>query len=222
MNLETTKKQLLTIGASILIAVIASGIWDIAVKPSGYWLVKTILSIATLGSGTIKDSVYLDAAKGYHEEPSILLLSALASSVLSIPLWMGVAIFTARNRIMRAMKRTKKNTGPGSSLDTESVDSLVRRAERLFKLSYALIAVMTVLLTFIVVGMMKAEQADTAYTFFQQELRICRPYLEERQALLIESQFARVQTRADYIAITDELRQVAADHQLGLPKYSPW
>ncbi len=72
------------------------------------------------------------------------------------------------------------------------------------------------------ISALKIMQANDAFTFFSQSMTICRPYMDEKQAELFYSRFARTQGRADFIAITAELRQLADSDQLILPNYKPW
>jgi hypothetical protein len=72
------------------------------------------------------------------------------------------------------------------------------------------------------ISYLKLLQANQARTFFAQSLSICQPYMDEHQRQMFESHFAAMSGRADYIKITDELKQIAASNQLELPDFKPW
>src|SRR5260370_30055063 len=67
------KKVALGFVATILLGALGSGLWELALRPMGLWLGKTIPTAATLGSTAAKDQIYLEAAKGIHEAASLEL-----------------------------------------------------------------------------------------------------------------------------------------------------
>jgi hypothetical protein len=51
----TRRTWWLGIPGAILIGALGSGLWEIAVKPSGHWFARVTLDIVIFGSTTIKD-----------------------------------------------------------------------------------------------------------------------------------------------------------------------
>jgi hypothetical protein len=68
----------------------------------------------------------------------------------------------------------------------------------------------------------KVKAANDAYSYFAQSMAICRPYLDAHETLVLESRFASIRSRDDYIAVTEELRRVAASTNQRLPEFKPW
>jgi hypothetical protein len=67
MRLSGFRKIALGLLGTILLGALGSGLWDLALKPGGRWLNEVFLTAVTLGSDYLKDQVYAEAARGYHE-----------------------------------------------------------------------------------------------------------------------------------------------------------
>ncbi|MGB8479205.1 MAG: hypothetical protein WCE63_10225 [Acidobacteriaceae bacterium] len=74
MQLSRWKKLILWSIGSLILGALGSGLWELALKPGGQWIAKAILTVATLGSISLKDGVYRQAAKGLHEEAALDVL----------------------------------------------------------------------------------------------------------------------------------------------------
>jgi hypothetical protein len=72
------------------------------------------------------------------------------------------------------------------------------------------------------VDYLKANAASEACTFFTQSIAICKPYIDDHESKVLESRFASIRGRADYMSVMDELRQIAASKSLQLPDFNPW
>lgn len=70
------KKVKLIIGilGTIILGAIGSGLWDLALEPALTWCGRTFFTIATLGLSQLRNEIYIDIAKGFHEALSILLV----------------------------------------------------------------------------------------------------------------------------------------------------
>ncbi len=53
-------------------------------------------------------------------------------------------------------------------------------------------------------------------------MAICRPYIDDQQARMLESRLASIHGRADYLAIISDLKGVATSNKRQLPAYDPW
>lgn len=223
MNLSRWKKAVLGIVGAILIGAIGSGLWDVGVKPGGRWLGRAILDVATLGSASVKDATYREAARGYHEEAVLeiysMFLGLITGFVFGIPIFM-------RPRKSRPTMLVRSPQDMGSDdlarLALERKRAFELQTRRRFRLFYMSELLVLLMVSFLFVKLLKTNQANRACTFYSQSMAICRPYIDERQAQMLASQFAGIQGRADYIGIVDELRRIAASNHRQLPDYQPW
>ena len=61
------EERLLVDSYTILLGAVGSGLWELTLRPGGYWIGHTVLTAATLASKFLRDQVYLEAAKHSHE-----------------------------------------------------------------------------------------------------------------------------------------------------------
>lgn len=223
---------------ALIVGAIGSGIWDILVKPSGKWIGQAILTTATLGSNSVKDSVYVEAARGLHDAPSLLILGALASIILLLPFFSLASTISIHLKFRKSLREAieiESGQELEAGTDTEltkkdrriadfkkSIGKSKRVVGRLLPVTYVMALGLFVACGSIFISMLKIEQASEALAFFSQSLTICKPYMSDNEAEIFESRFARIQSKADYIVLTNELRQFATTKQLKLPTYSPW
>jgi len=203
------KKIAATILGTLLLGALGSGLWEIALKPFTQWCGTTILTIATLGSTAIKDDNFREAAKGLHEASSLQLFWLVILGLIGLTSGFHGYVIGRRS----ARKETPKVSG------NDALERLIQKRYR-YQLTLAGCGFLVACLLFI--SYLKLLQANNAYTFLAQSMSICRPYMDDQQAHILESRFASITGRADYIAVTDELRHIAASKHRKLPDFKPW
>jgi hypothetical protein len=185
------------------------------------------LTVTTFGSRTVKNQIYVECAKGPHEAAAIALLSLFGGAITVAPI-----IFAAETLNLRRRARTIADQlgalERGEKLDVEdqSIAELKARLRRVDRqrvgVLYPLLFTFFVLVGFVGVDFLKIVRANQSYSFYSQSMTICRPYLDDRRAELLASQFAMVRSRDDYMNVIQQLRQVADANHLQLPNFSPW
>jgi hypothetical protein len=212
MQISGWKKAILGIFATIILGALGSGLWELGLRPGGYWFWHSVLTAATFGSKVLKDQVYLEAAKGNHEgaaQHSMLILCLFLAVGFGILSGVVVSDRLRRNYAkgeVSAMNRNIALLGPKVIGYLEWVILI----GGLFQFGAS------------TAGQLKLSAANDAYTYFRQSLDICRPYMTDHQTQLLESRFAALRTRDEYISITNDIKQVAATDNLLLPDFHPW
>jgi len=79
------RRWLLGIAGTVALGAVGSGLWDVMLKPSFWWLGRWLLTIVTLGLSSVKDGIYRDVAKGHHELPSLYILLIAITVLTSFP-----------------------------------------------------------------------------------------------------------------------------------------
>jgi hypothetical protein len=238
MQLSRWKKLILWSIGSLILGALGSGLWDLALKPGGQWITREILTAATLGSMSLKDGVYRQAAKGLHEEAALDLLVYVSLSTVTALAALDVAIFLKMRKNARELDELKaefdelanlhanEDSEDKKEIDIESIGLRLKRSRnRIKKIFPVLLYVMIVSLALNAgaqfISLLEISESNSAYTFFRQSMAICRPYVSDQQAQMIKSRFAEINGRADYLTIIDELQHIAASHQRKLPEFSP-
>jgi hypothetical protein len=200
------KSVVLWILLTVLLGAVGSGLWEIALRPGGYWFWHAVLTAATFGSKFLKDQVYLEAAKGNHE--------AIANHSLMIVSWICAAVFGSYFGFAMNWLRKLRST--------EKTPWLLRNPRFIRPFLQSTIVFFLFLACMHFVQDLKVKTANELYTYFQQSLDICRPYINEHQEQILKSRFAALRTRDEYITIANELQQVADANHVMLPDFKPW
>jgi hypothetical protein len=94
------------------------------------------------------------------------------------------------------------------------------------RFKYLSIGLLVVLFTFAgtleLVNLLKFSYINSALAHYHQVLKIAGPYLDTQSRLQIESKFAQMRNRQDYVAIISNLGKVAQDHGQETPGFDSW
>jgi hypothetical protein len=82
MQVTGWKRWGLGLVGTIVVGALGSGVWDLALKPSAQWMGQLVLTAVTLGSGAMKDQIYREAAKGFHEAAALEMLIFLNACLI--------------------------------------------------------------------------------------------------------------------------------------------
>jgi hypothetical protein len=223
MQLSRWKKVALGFIASILLGGVGSGVWEVGLKPLGQWLGRLLLTAATLGSNSVKDSIYREAAKGFHEASSLELFWL---TVLIIFMFSPAALSFVHGKRAGEKKAAAFNSELNRLDEAERSGYLDKLSAKLDRQMYALILVGTGLWFLFAsiqfVDYLKLVEANLAYTYFTQSMTICRPYVDDQQARMLQSRFASINGRDDFIKVTNDLKHIAVSNRLNLPNFTPW
>ncbi len=231
MRVNGWKKWLIGTIGTIAIGAVGSGIWDLALKPIVQRTGQLILTVATLGSATVKDEIYREAAKGLHEAASqeSLILITWLFMISAVILWV---IFLLRLKEDPFDTEEPKTFRTAEEAEAETIrlkaEIASMRAASVGLRKRTRIVALCLLVELLLVGggqsisALKITEANRAYTFFAQSMVICGPYIDDQKGRILKSRFALIQGRAGYIDVTNSLRKIAQLNHLQLPNFRPW
>jgi hypothetical protein len=230
LNLTGWKKIILGLIATIVLGAIGSGVWDLLGKSASQWLGRAILNIATLGSSAIVNSVYREAARGLHEASALEQYAVIMLCILGAGAFYS-GYLSARTKGSRAGKQNAQNflDGIEALRDEEKVKMLEKQLasleleqERLLrKARFMLYAVVLVCAAILGFNYVRLAQANDTATFFRQSVAICAPYSNDQEIKLLNSRFAAISSKGDFLQIYEELTKIAAANHLRLPDFTP-
>lgn len=224
MPLSKLKKTLLAVPGALILGAFGSGLWELGVRPGGSWLMKAIFTFVTFGSKVLMDKVYLEASKGNHEGIAISLTNIVLNTWLFSVGFYVVRLSLKLEAAKRSMDEITQGTGkPSQPQDRaaliQKANSLSRTTGRLRFVIYALTLIMAGLF---MTEIFKGIAANGAYTYFDQSFKICRPYMTDGEAQMIESKYASIRTRDEYMQVINGLQRIADEKKLRLPDTKPW
>lgn len=203
MNHQLYRKVFLVLG-TVTLGALGSGLWEALLKPSLYWLGTLMLDLATLGLSALRDGMYAEAAKGYYERASLMLLAMALGTVTgfagAIAGFFTAPIFFGR--------RLLANEEPSP------------RQLRLFRKSKGiLVALFLALLLIVIVQVVRVGYVIRAANYVEQLQRIASPYLTLSEQLRYSSRFAQVTTRREYVVLVEELISIAKKNAAKVPEF---
>ncbi len=217
--IEVLRRHLLKAIATILAGAVVSTIWEIAAKPALIVLGGLLMTVGTLGNATLRDNVYVEVARGLHEDPSITLVS-MALGVL------GVTLFFL-------IRRVATQTTDHADFEPASAEFPGKHVERVWQrtasssanlggwLRNATIANI-VLLVFCTILLARLSYINRAILHFRQCFDAATPYLSEQEEEEILGQFSSMQTRAEYVSVTARVEHLARSHGKHTPEFTIW
>src|ERR1039457_337139 len=214
-----TEHWILSIVVTIVLGGIGSGLWDAALKPISKRLGGVLYTLITFGAKRARDNIYKEASKGHHELPSLLLLIIILTVGASTMIVFYGAIYQMlfapeSNRIVRInVEQCSKLPEPNQQY--ECVKSIMKEdLTPTFQLSM-LAGVFLIFLIFY--QLIKINRVNLVTTNYQQCLKAVRPFLDERDAFLIEQRYAIMTTKSEYDAIIEQMAAVAKSNSTSLP-----
>jgi hypothetical protein len=221
---------LLTALGAVMLGALGSGLWDILAKPGLSRLGRFFLGLITLGSERVRDAAYTSAALDPSPLPPLLLLIVVSIIPLIAAFMMGFMEF-GMSPIIRwldkpstnpALGDDKNHTEKGEESRTWREAQKIRRFKIRRRLSIFFIIYCCIFFLIIFVGVSIVNQAIVIKRVFDANIRICAPYLSDKEEKRLRARFAAMNSRIDYIAINNDLKQVASQNGISLINVQPW
>jgi len=173
-------------------------------------LLSNSSSFITFGSEKLLNRLYLDVAKGFHEQISLDVYSLILSFFSVLIIYIFIFSFYFRNRIIRKSNNMKPRAFRG----------LARLS---FTNKYIFSALM-VILALPYIGFSYSSLRETfvnnRITYFTQSLDIISPYISEQELLKLKSDFAQIRSQKDYQDIIGGVDKTGSDNKLVMPELS--
>jgi len=205
----TKSKITLGIIGTVILGVVSSAIWD-GVKPLTKWLYEQALYVSVLGIDKLKDGIYIDIAKGYHESASLEMYSLIHSVLLGFV----IAIMVAAS-IVHLYENGKDHIADKVKNFLIWPRNLKGRSFFVFIVFYTIFVV--TILTF---NLVKTKYINDAVTYYEQLTSIVAPYVDEQKMSQFESDFAQINSKSDYESIINDLLLIADENNLQKPEFS--
>jgi hypothetical protein len=215
----------------ILLGALGSGLWDSLLKPAFVRISYGLLTLSSLGIESIRTGIYERIATGSTALASLQSMALLTIFGASFLMAAFVASFLllrwARRDLELSERRIEmRNAGVEIQRRRETAMEDLEEGRREIRNSRRQLYVMGFLI-FLLIGMFLVDLSRISYEtsavqHFQQTLKIASPYLSDAERRDVESRFAQIRSRTDYIAIVDGLSDTAKAHGQRIPKFKVW
>ncbi|MFN6340023.1 MAG: hypothetical protein ACK41W_15020 [Cyanobacteriota bacterium] len=198
-------RKLATWGGALGIGILGSAMWE-GIKPLLNWLSSLLLTVATLGISSYRDSIYKDAAVGIDERASGITLLIALSYLFALPIarLINEAEFASLAPDAEPDRQSERR---GSSLKTIRVRKIIR--------------IMNVLFAFIIVVIGNREIYVSRTSAYARQLQdIAAPFLDDQASKTIRSRFAQVRTKKEFIELVEVLKRTIRKKNAYFPERS--
>lgn len=178
--------------ATMFVASLSNGLWDLAVKPMVFWIAAKSVWVTSLAYSTAQDSVYVAMARD-----TIQLLTLRGAVLVHLTFFGATLGFVLIKIVLRASENGNKK-----------VRERVRMATGWSKWPIT-DTFMLVLILVSIASLSREIYSSTTLVSFRQLEAIVAPYQTEQERLMIRSKFARMKTRAEFLSIVEQLRATA-------------
>ena len=192
-------KVVLGVFATIVLGAIGSGLWERMLGPFLDWLTRVTVGIYASVVGTYRDSIYESAAKGLHEEHSLVVHTMIIGL---LPL---LYYYLLR-------RHPTEHHDPN-----EPVRVFIRSRK-----GYWLLLFLTVAITFgTSFASLRFRHINETITFSLASFEIVRPFVGESKYIDLRSRYYAMRTAKEFQAIYAEITAAAKEHGRQLPDYEP-
>ncbi|WP_167631782.1 hypothetical protein [Mariprofundus ferrooxydans] len=230
---------LMYIFGTILLTMLGNFLWEELFKSLIENIKLWMLNKYRKSKSVATSRVFRSVAHGHHESPSIFglnLLIAMFCLLLIAPAGYFIPTILALNsestinqdkfitlsEANHLIKKLKLDEQKDSKpIIAEKIKKLEDYRDELSEKLYIAIAIMCSLAFVITFRVLKIyfrmNLINLLITYQRQCLRVCRPFIDTRYALVIESQIARMTSEADYNEILDGFIQICISNSIKLP-----
>lgn len=215
----------------LLLSALGSGCWESVLRPAFHSIARWVLDIASLGLAGYKNSVYRQIAEDNQSALSLVTLIWVTAMYALM-----IAILTVYQFGMNDRTRSKgqdllrKLSGDPPKLDPDlTVDTLKQQlAANLKSVSRARVLLyvssLFVCVAFVnwFVWLARIGYVNSADAHYHQVLRVASPYLESREQAQVESDFAQISSRDDYVRLISRLESQCKVHGRAVPPFDAW
>jgi hypothetical protein len=186
----------------IILGALGSGFWEVLLRYCFISVGHGVLTIITLGISSVRDSFYVEIAKGRTDRVALFLVSF---AFLFLGIWTGgLIVFIAG--------------GPRKALLADGVGL----ARWVLALRWAVGLLVLCTCSIYWFRLVSIVYVTTAVDHFEQTYAICLPLLSPQERDQVRSEFARIRTKADYVAVLGKLDRKASQNNIEMPKFSIW
>jgi hypothetical protein len=215
----------------IVLGALGSGFWEIVLKPALVHASYGLMSLSSLGIESVRTGIYERIATGSTARAGLWGLALLTILMVTFFVLMfgALLVLMAKTRQQHDRLEWRAATRDGKTNAAEpheTAEQTLQAGRRSIK-NNRWAAYGVGFMVFLTVGMLLVQLSREIYQtaavmHFQQALKIASPYLSDTDRAIIESQFAQIHSKSEYVAIVDGLAKTASEHGQQVPTFTAW
>jgi hypothetical protein len=207
----------------IFLGALGSGLWDVALKPALRRASYGLMSLSSLGIESFRTGIYERIATGSTSRAGVLTLALVTTLFVSL---LGTAFIYLIQQTMELQRLQNRTNGHADAVPRKSPEEINRLTQRFLRYFRRVLYILSVVILLIsgtlLVDLSRAAYESAAVAHFQQALKIASPYLTDTDRATVESKFAQIHSKAEYVAIVDGLAKTAKEHSQQVPPFNAW
>jgi hypothetical protein len=224
-------KWTLGVLGAIVVGALGSGVWQSLLGPAIHFSSRWVLDVASLGLTSYKNGVYQRIAADNQSSVAVTTLldvTALRALISVFVIVYGFYLLRTvrlqRQHMLREFLDAPPNPEPAMSQDAlrQKVIGDLKLLGKMRIWLYVLSLLAVVVLSDEFVSVARRGYVNTADAHYHQMLRIVSPYLDAREQAEVESDFAQISSREDYVKVLARLESQCKAHGRTIPKFDPW
>jgi len=228
-----TMKQLRTwalwlLGA-IAVKILVTSLSDSLVMPALHTVSRWVLDLASLGLTSYKNGVYMQIAVDNQSAVPILtlrLVTGISAATLGVVCGYTTGRFvgelSAIRDSLKELSEKPSNDAPTSNegMHRQALEADVKSLTAKRWVVYAFLSCMGILFFALLESLARISYVNSAGSHYHHVMRIV--YLEPREQAQVESDFAQIGSREDYVRLLSRLEGQCKAHGKTVLKFDPW
>jgi hypothetical protein len=188
---------------TVILGAIGSGLWDAVLKPAFPKLADFMLTISTLGLQEMRDSIYVEIARGNYERASLGTFEMASGMFSGITVGMIVGVYVINRK---------------SYIDNTDAQNLKKLMISSKKIAIPALLIQSLFAGFIIFNATRMTYIVIAAGQLQQMQDIVAPFLSDDERIRLHSNVAQIRSREDFQNITDQMSKIAGKNGLSVPR----
>ena len=236
-------KWVLSVLGIIFLGAISNGVWESLLRPATHSISRSVLDIASFGVRNYKNGIYQEIAADNQSDvafETLFRVTIIYAFILAVYLLDLLGRFDSlRSKGQRVLQRlsdlplshtpaTPSHVPSIAELEA-STDALRQKGTRLLKsterarlTTYGLAVAIGLLFVGHFISLARLSYANSAAAHYHYALHVASPYLSSGEQAEVESEFAQIGSREDYIKVLSRLESASKAHGRTIPKFDPW
>jgi len=233
-------KKFIAVIVTVILGAIGSGFWEVFLRPRWPRISNWILSLFSNYFNSLESTTYSEIAKGFHEVNGLIVFFLVGCGFilyLCDGLYNMFYIYRDSTEIQKKLSEAEEKIFAKAiqapvadievkpKLDSEPLKKF--RGSQYFVFSFRWLSLFFLFLFVAIIfsqiiSLTQYVYVNSAVTYFNQLMTVCGPFINNEKSQALKSQFAQIQSRSDFLSLTNELLEIAKKRKLKTPEFEIW
>jgi hypothetical protein len=217
---EASRKGLRALVGALSVGVLGSAMYEFVFRPGLSVFGKTCLSLVTLGSSAVRDSVYADATFDPTGLASLEVLKIFCAAYIMAMLVLSIAAHRSAKRLLNREAAKAQGATFVQLLVSDATAGWIWRHPR--ALARVMIAGNLLMAIAVATQITMKSESMHIWRVFHRDLAVIVAVTSNEEANAFRSRFARMRKRQEYVSLRGDMMACAKRRGLALEPLSTW